>query len=446
MQEHESIQVYLKTVADQIRWKRARPILIQELERHLEDQRDALAGEGKSLEEAERFAIEDMGDPIALGAELDCVHRPRPQWGLLGLTLGLTLTGAFLRVSLTAGLGYEAISWEKTLFAMLLGTACLLGTYFLDISRLARRPRAVYAAALVVTLLFLWLSPTRNHASYYTRYPLLTAPIIYAIWLYSCRDKRWKGFLLAILGGMPLAVLCAAAPYMTALLLLLFSGLVLLLYAIWHNWFGISRLAAGGTVLALVLAVLGYIFSQGYGSVRLTIALHPELDPLNRGFHGLQIRRVLGASQWIGEGMLNTGGLSLERFLPEATKDTLPTLLVYKLGWLPYLLLIAATAGLAVWLLVRGLRQKHRLGCLIALAAALTLGLQCLFSVVMNLGVVLFGAAFPLLSGNLHTILNMAIIGLALSVFRGDSIAREEPLTSHKIRHIKRIRLKIEYE
>ena len=144
--------------------------------------------------------------------------------------------------------------------------------------------------------------------------------------------------------------------------------------------------------------------------------------------------------------MLNTGGLSLERFLPEATKDTLPTLLVYKLGWLPYLLLIAATAGLAVWLLVRGLRQKHRLGCLIALAAALTLGLQCLFSVVMNLGVVLFGAAFPLLSGNLHTILNMAIIGLALSVFRGDSIAREEPLTSHKIRHIKRIRLKIEYE
>ena len=42
MQEHKTIQSFLDVVAEQIRWKRARPVVAAELERHLEDQRDAL--------------------------------------------------------------------------------------------------------------------------------------------------------------------------------------------------------------------------------------------------------------------------------------------------------------------------------------------------------------------------------------------------------------------
>lgn len=450
MQEPENFQIYLKTVEEQIRWRRARPVLTQELERHLEDQRDAFIAGGAEPEEAERLAVEDMGDPVALGAELDRVHRPRPQWGLLGLTLALALTGAVLRVMLTAGWSYDAISREKTALAILLGTACLLGAYFLDISRLARHPRTICFAALLAGLLSWQLSPSYRYSSYYTRYIVLFYPVIYALWLYSCREKRWTGLFLAILGGVPLAMICVIAPCMTGLVLLILTGFIMLLYAIWQNWFSIPRMAALGSVFVLALVIFGYVcyrISQGYGILRLTIAVHPELDPLNRGFQDLRIRRVLESAQWIGEGALDTGGYAFEHFLPEAAYDMLPTTLVYKLGWLPYLLLIAATAGLTIWLLVRGLRQKHRLGRLVVLAAALTLGLQCLFSVVLNLGCVLFGVTFPLLGGNLHTVLDMTVIGLALSVLRGDSIAREDPAEApRKLRRIKRIRLKIEYD
>ena len=60
MQEHKTIQSFLDVVAEQIRWKRARPVVTAELERHLEDQRDAFAEEG--LENAEELAVEEMGD------------------------------------------------------------------------------------------------------------------------------------------------------------------------------------------------------------------------------------------------------------------------------------------------------------------------------------------------------------------------------------------------
>ena len=78
------MRAYLEAVQAQIRWKRARPVLVRELEQHLEDQRDSFLQEGNSPEEAERLAVQDMGDPVTVGTELDRVHRPRPPWGCWG--------------------------------------------------------------------------------------------------------------------------------------------------------------------------------------------------------------------------------------------------------------------------------------------------------------------------------------------------------------------------
>ena len=61
MPEPETVQQYLETVAAQICWKRARPAVIAELARHLEDQREAYAAAG--YDNAEQLAVEEMGDP-----------------------------------------------------------------------------------------------------------------------------------------------------------------------------------------------------------------------------------------------------------------------------------------------------------------------------------------------------------------------------------------------
>ena len=49
------------------------------------------------------------------------------------------------------------------------------------------------------------------------------------------------------------------------------------------------------------------------------------------------------------------------------------------------------------------------------------------FSLLLNLGVPLFAASFPLVVGNTGTVLNMFFIGLMLSAFRDGAMPEEQP-------------------
>ena len=58
----------------------------------------------------------------------------------------------------------------------------------------------------------------------------------------------------------------------------------------------------------------------------------------------------------------------MEMMLPEWNHDFFPTTMVYKLGWLPYLLLMAVLAALLLWILRRCACQRSQSGKLLALA------------------------------------------------------------------------------
>lgn len=456
----ETIQAYLEAVREQIRWKRAQPVLIRELGQHLEDQRSAFVQEGKSPEEAERLAVRDMGDPVTVGTELDAVHRPRPQWGLLGLTFALAAVGVVLRATFfQLGGDYHANfthALKMALASLGLGTAAMLGMYFLDISRLVRHARAVYIAALAGGIATLPITAAQGVA-YYTQYILLFYPIAYAFWLYTWRDNGWKGVFLSILGGVPLALVCSVVPSMTGLSLLLLSGLALTLWAAGRDWFGVGRWKGVCAVLVLSFGGLAVLLFKGYLNsffLRLMIALRPELEKEHRGYMGWMLktfwedvpplRRVSGeAAMSVNAGARVFGG-GIEMRPIDFSHDFLPASMAVAWGWVPLLLLVAALAGLLLWLLVKGLRQSYLPGRLAVLAVVLTLGLETLFSTALNLGFLLFSASMPLVVGNLQTVIDMALIGLALSVFRGDSIAREEPCGPLPRR--KRLRLRVEYQ
>lgn len=447
----ETIREYLDTVEEQIRWKRARPVLARELEQHLTDQRDAFLEEGNAPETAERLAVEEMGDPVEVGTELDHIHRPKPQWGLLAATLLLALLGGFLRVWLTASGAaiYENISPLRTVLALALGSACLLGGYFLDYTWLTHHARGVYIGGLILGVLSLWLSPDINHASYFTHYVVLLYPTVYAVWLYHCRGSGWQGIFLAILGGIPLAVIGGVVPDLLGVLLLLVTGFVLLLTAAGADWFGVGRKRTTGAVLGIAAGLTGVVawlvWKQGLFQHRLLMFLHPEVDPLGSGYQAMAVRKALSVSQWLGQGTWSdaVSPLPFERTVPDWSRDFLLTTVVYKLGWLPFFLLALAVAGLMLWLLWKCLRQRNQAGRLVALSVVLPLGLQTVFSVLLNLGYVLFSTSMPLVTGNLPTVVTMGLVGLALSVFREEPIARE---ISPEWRPVSKIRLSVQNE
>ena len=459
MPERKTIAAWLEAVQSQIRWKRARPVLVRELERHLEDQRDAFQQEGKPPEEAERLAVEDMGDPVTVGTELDRVHRPRPQWGLLGLTFALAVIGAILRMTFRQPYVMESVVLSKDLAALALGTAAMLAMYFLDVSRLVRHARVLYIGGLAVSLLPLMLLSSRyvTYCMYSITLAAALSPLAYALWLYSFRGKGWKGFLLTILGGVFLALISLYWFALTGPLLLLFSGLALTLYAAGRDWFGVGRRKGVAAVLAIVFGLLAVLFFTGSLNsffLRVLLALRPELAKEDRGFMGWMLRmywedvpplRPIGGqiAMSVDTGARAFGG-GLEMRPIDFSHDFLPASMAVAWGWVPLALLVAALAVLLLWLLVKGLRQSYLPGRLVVLAVVLSLSFQTVFSVALNFGFVLLHASLPLIVGNLQTVVDMTLIGLALSVFRGDSIAREEPGGPRAPR--KRLRVKFEYQ
>jgi len=81
------ITEYLEVVCRQIRWKKAQASVLEEIENHIIDQKNAFISDGLNEEEATDKAIAEMGDPIVVGEQLDRVHRP----GLIGMSIGILL-------------------------------------------------------------------------------------------------------------------------------------------------------------------------------------------------------------------------------------------------------------------------------------------------------------------------------------------------------------------
>ena len=69
------INEFLNSVCEQIKYKPIRNTIAEELKDHIEDKKEELIEMGQNEEEAEKDAVEQMGDAEIIGKELNKVHR-----------------------------------------------------------------------------------------------------------------------------------------------------------------------------------------------------------------------------------------------------------------------------------------------------------------------------------------------------------------------------------
>ena len=414
---------------DQVRWKKARPGLAAEIRTHLLDQRDACLAQGMDEGAAQGEAVRQMGDPVALGTDLDRVHRPRPQWGLLVFALALAMLGTLLRMRLSANLKF--ISNDDLMLDLaggVLGAVCLAAGYLLDVSALGRRAGWVCMGflAIVVFLLLSWDLRVQG-VSWQVEFFLYLFPLTLALLLWRLRGRGWPG----VLGGLVwtgLAVFqCIILFNGSALFYVTISALVLGLFFAYQNWFGIGKKLGTVLVTLLGLGVLFLIVYYWYWT-QFRFDIHPELDPLNQGYYAAAIRTALSGAKWLGP--VDPSLLVTEDGFPRVPNmdsDNLLTNLICSWGWLPFLAVVGAFAAFFLWMLWKTIRLRQTLGRAVCLGGLTALGVQAVFSLLLNLGVPLFAASFPLVVGNTGTVLNMFFIGLMLSAFRDGAMPEERP-------------------
>lgn len=418
---------YLDQAMEQVRWRRARPALAQELRTHLLDQRDACLAQGMSQTEAEAESLRQMGDPVEVGTQLDRVHRPAPQWGMLALVGLLLCSGFFIQATVMQQLGRVQPYMPTVIVSILLGVAAMAAVYLGDYTLLGRRPVLLYGLGMTGLVLLTVTSEVKAQGvkldaiSY-----LLLGPVLYALLVYGLRGKGWRGLLLALAGLVPPVVVPCMVPNVTSGAIAGFSGAAVVFTAVWKGWMGVPRkrgtAAVALTLLALGGAVLWYLLQSPYAAQRVQFTLYPELDPFGRGFFPLLAREMISGAQWVGTGTL---GELVERlyFIP-GHSDYWLTWVIHRLGWAAGLALLALMTALFALGLRRCMRQRGMLGRLLSTAALTTLVLETVCFVVYDLG---FPLAAPLVlpflsTGGRYMVVNLLLLGLMLSAFREERL------------------------
>ena len=167
---------YIQTVTDQIRCKRALPLVTKELEEHIEDQKCDYMTEGMEPSEAEEAELIYMGDPVEVGLEMDRIHRPKMAWKMIGLIAVLNLAGILLMYCLrtsaladvgnnpgevegiTSGIGGN-IDYLKNIAWTFAGLACMIGICYVDYSWIGKYAKRLAGIWIVVMgLVFLGMA------------------------------------------------------------------------------------------------------------------------------------------------------------------------------------------------------------------------------------------------------------------------------------------------
>lgn len=412
----EQLNEYLEAVGAQIRWGRARRPLLRELSDHIADQAAAFEAEGQSPGEALAAAVAEMGEPEAVGRELDRLHRPRSCWRL-ALTVAVLL-GVGLALQLLA---YQIIGDEPSVYyfrrqalGLALAAGVLVCLWFSDYTLLFRRrwvPAAAMAALCLGFVPILWMRTSWYISLYrFLLYPSLLLPIPYAALLVRLRGKGPLAALLCGIASLALPSATLLIPNLTAWLVSIGGMLVVLFYAVRLGWFRGKRrwnaLAALGPTLAAALGMGCWLARSDYTQMRMAAFWNPALDPFGYGWWYAHLRA--------GEVTYTSPDL----LLAEVSQG---------LGrWVFW----AAAAGiilLAALLLRRIFRLRSRTGKLTALAALCPLLFQAVIYWLYNLGWWPSGAlSLPFLSyGVTFLLVDAALAGVLLSVFRMDALVRD---------------------
>ncbi len=427
---------YIDAVTAQIGSKRARAMVAKELSDHIADQTDDYLKAGMALKEAQEEAVRQMGDAVAVGMELDAIHRPRLDIKVLGIVgifslLACLLQMAVIRIQHANGWDYG--SQRAVLLQVAAGVGIMVLILYMDYTFIGKHGLKLWAVFLLIPLVckcshYAFSGSLSDRVLVYLERGLFLP--LFAGVVYKLRGKGWRGIafslLLLFLGGW---IYAGALPQGSfSLVQNVFMCVLLIAYAVYKGWYPVSR-AKGLAVLGTFVAggagvlVLAAYLRGSYSWMRLMYFLRLK----NRNAYGLDgssdyytgyIRGILDKSALFGRpGALPTGYAG-----PHSSIAFLDVL--SQVGIVGGVLIIVGLAVLCVLMAMDVSKQKNVLGGMIGAACILALFVPAILHCLVSLGVMIPGdALMPFLyPGWVANAVCYTLLGMYLSVYRNKDL------------------------
>lgn len=435
------MEEYLEKLLAQIRCKKARPYIAEEIRGHIESQiEDNIAG-GMTEQEAEKNAVADMGNPVEAGILLDKIHKPQIAWRLLVIVGILSLLGIILQKSIVYQSGYlrlepymqemYRLETDSFVYSVLIGFAFMCVIYFVDYTVIAKYAKIIglFITTLGVLLLAGFFGGDINGVRYSigfgmfrisaTSVMMFYIPIYGAI-LYHYRDGGVAALLKSLVWLMIPVLITFYMPNLNVAIIMMISMLIQLTVAIRKGWFHIpvKRTIAGLWTVFLLLPMMilpiMYVFHllEEYQEERIRSFLSASGD----GFYMTSMLRTFSKNILL----IGNSGNDVLGSLPEFNRDYVFAYILNSYGSIAGILVAAVLAALVMFIFGASVKQKNELGMIMGLGCGMIFLLNVLVNLLGSLGLIPPVSSFlPFLSiGRSNILLCYALVGIIMSIYR----------------------------
>lgn len=432
---------YIDSVMNQIRCKKAKDMIGEEIGNHIDDQTKAFLDIGMEEDKAMELAVKEMGDPVDTGVMLDRIHRPKMAWRvliLIGIISSVSLIIQFA-ISKQNALALTNFAFSHQLIFVIIGLASMLGIYFVDYSVIGKYAREIgFIFNIIIFINVFFVGITVNGAtSYISIFSLKISMImlmylyvpIYGAILYQYRNESYKAIVKSFIWLIIPVFIALSMPRASLALNLFIVLLLILTVAVVKDWFAINKRitlsAIWGVVFTLPIIGLSIIMNDKqaiftlYRINRIKALVHP--DSSESGYQILHVRELLKGSKMIG---INDSRIQAYQYLPDINSDYILTHVISYYGILAAVILMALMVLLINRIFKISFRQKNQLGMIMGLGCGLAYSIQVIIYVLQNLGLYPTTTVFlPLFSyGATGTIVSYILLGILLSIYRYQNI------------------------
>ena len=346
----------------------------------------------------------------------------KPDWLIIGLTLGLTIFGIIMVGNVSVLKAYQDFGdkfhyLRLQIYWALLGIGAFFVTSLLNYNfwKKVAIPLIIFSLITLILVLIPGIGTQALGArrwlgfGFFSFQPAELAKLSFIFYLSSFFSKKkniWP--FLAILGI--LVGLIMLEPDLGTTVVLAATGLSIYFIS------GAPIFAIGLIALFSILSGVGLIITSPYRKERLLTFFDPSRDPLGASYH---IRQVLIA---IGSGGLFGVGLGQSRqkyeYLPEVTTDSIFAIIAEEIGFIGGVIIL----GLFLLLVWRGFRiakeAPDEFGKLLAVGITSWIGFQALINLCSMVALVpLTGIPLPFISyGGSSLVLSLVAMGILVNI------------------------------
>lgn len=462
------IKEFLENVCNQIKYKPIREDISEELNLHLEEQKEEYIKEGFGEKTAEEKAVLNMGEAEEIGKKLNKIHKPKFDWVLfllIGILIGFGFLTTIIKVNRS---GSEGNYLEKHIMFLGVGFITCIGIYFFDYRKILNHYKLIYVISSIVLIItnlfgrrhlgikFLWI----GGMFYPNNFCMLLYIISFVGFIKNLNSKivnisigkynvklRVDILNLVVLSAISIILLKSVGTLSIIMILFLSYIIISVFYILNLSNRKIVLLKFGGAIVICGMIFIGFCIANGnieYIQQRLAGTYNYESDLRGNGWVGKLINDTLDNSNTFSgidyivedEEWYNT----IKDFWASNNSFALLSI-ISSYGTIYASIIIGVIIMFAIKLIIDCKKIKEQQGRLLIVGFSSFILLQAIFNILMNFNLIpVTGLSLPFISYGINELLvNMIMVTFILSIYR-----RKDILT--KIDNCKKLKIKISFE